>query len=79
MSRTEWKISLLKVYTNNRVWFSNPPQGTPPVALRQLAILPHEFRGRLNRVVPVYSCYDIAPRVSGTLEPCGARIAAQAS
>ncbi|CAL8081268.1 unnamed protein product [Prunus armeniaca] len=50
----------------------------PPVTLRQLAILPHKFRGRLNRVVPVSSCYDIAPRVSGTLEPCGARIAAQA-
>ncbi|CAL2228567.1 unnamed protein product [Prunus armeniaca] len=55
-----------------------PTTAYPPVALRQLAILPHEFRGRLNRVVPVYSYDDIAPRVSGTLEPCGARIAAQA-
>ncbi|CAL2270592.1 unnamed protein product [Prunus armeniaca] len=55
-----------------------PTTAYPPVALRQLAILPHEFRGRLNRVVPVYSYDDIAPRVSGTLEPCGARIAARA-
>ncbi|CAL8086735.1 unnamed protein product [Prunus armeniaca] len=42
------------------IWFSNPPRGYPPVALRQFVI------------------YDNAPRVSGTPEPCGARIAAQA-